>query len=218
MLSGARQDELSRRPSLGGILSYIRRQRGGLFSWNFHGQYLVAVDAEQRLVDGSQLPSSVRAEWEERLKSGGSFSLGDFARRLTGLNDAQISELCSAPGLAGDIQLQLLNLPLFALKPYGMLTAEEQSLLAGSEGLPVASLSRDQRFYYERVAQRSHPWVESGALENAVLRTLPRRLSTEEEGISFILEYRFAGSPNDREVLFTCPLQITLGSRGERPH
>jgi hypothetical protein len=82
------------------------------------------------------------------------------------------------------------------------------------EALPLNELPVNQRHSYERVARNSHPWLESPDLSRAVLRTIPRKLSTGEDGISFIVEYHCPDSPNDRDVLFTSPLTITIPGKG----
>ena len=205
-----RPHDPDQQPTLGSILKDMRRQRGGLLSWNFYGEYLVVTDAEHRLIEAFSLPQDFLDEWGKRLEKGGSFSVDQFASFLADLNGPQLHALYVA--FASD--QSLLSLPLRGLRLYGLLDEADRQRLREQEPLPLSELPVDQRHSYERAARNSHPWLESPDLSRAVLRTLPRKLSTGEDGISFIVEYHFPDSPNDRDVLFTSPLTITIPGEG----
>jgi hypothetical protein len=194
------------RPTVGDILEEIRRQRSTALSWNFHGIYLVANDAEYRFIEAARLSDEALAEWKQALSPGATHSLDDFASRLTPLNSAQVQALCEALPAT-------FEMPIWALHVYAVATEGHRDQLRRQQPVPFGALTSRQQREVLRCARSTRPWLQSSDLSHTLLRTTPRAISTGEEGISFIIEYHFPDSPNDRDVVFTSPLQLTVPSR-----
>ena len=96
------------------------------------------------------------------------------------------------------------------LELYAGISFEQRPYLTSPAGLEIARLTPRQRAEVLAQAQRLRPWLTEADLSNTILRTLPRRFASGDEGISFIVEYHFPDSPRDRDTVFTLPLQIRL--------
>jgi len=193
--------------TLGAALSEIRSQRAGMFWWNFCGQYLVAGDAEYWLIEASDVSQETLEHWQHVLRPGGSFTLDEVAAMLAELNELQLNFLVDR--LTG-----LHELPIYSLRLYGCLDSEQREEAQSAEGLRLSRLSADEQDSVLRFARNARPWLERADLENAVLRLVPRRLSTGKAGKSLVAEYRLPDSSQDRDILFTCPLSYTVGEDG----
>jgi hypothetical protein len=189
--------------TLGALLNGIRGRRGGGWTWNFYGRYLVARDGEYRLLEASVLPPGLIEELKDKLRPGSSISLEELARLTSGLNERQIV-------LASRHVPQLGFLPAHEARFYGQLTSDERAKLGEPGGLSVAELPRDWRYMYLERARRSRPWLGPEDMANATVRGIRRTLSSGGEGISMVIEYHFPDSPADRDVVFTSPLEVRV--------
>lgn len=198
--------QADQRPTLRDLLDEVRRQRSTSFSWNFYGVYLVATDADYRFIEAAAMSDDTLSNWKQTLRPGTTHSLDDFASRLAGLNTAQLQALCEAFPVTSDM-------PIWALRFYGVTTQGHPDQLRQRQPLPFGALATRQKREVTRLARATRPWLQSTDLTDTVLRTIPRRLSTGEDAISFVVEYHFPDSPNDRDVVFTSALQITVPSR-----
>jgi hypothetical protein len=189
--------------TLGRLLSRIRQQRPG-WSWQFHRDCLVAKDLEYRMIEASLLPDDVLAECEKILRPGSVTSIDALASLIARLNVAQIQRLYHAfPRIPGVDDVHALRL-------YGLLEGHQRAELAAGRSVPIRDLGTEARGVLLSTAQRSRPWVEADSLANTILGTIPRRLATGEDAFSFVIEYHFPDSPNDRDIVFTAPLSITV--------
>jgi len=198
--------EESEHNTLGALLNAIRRERGGAWSWNFYGNYLVAEDPQYLATEASMLPPDALSEWEQALRPGNTLSLDDLASRLAALNTLQVQYL-------EETFLAAQEIPIYGIHFYSSIRADQREQLTDEEGLPFSDLSPDQQREVLATAGRFRPWLASTDLANTILRSLPRKLSTGQAGLSLIFEYHFPDSPSDRDVLFTSPFQITMSSR-----
>jgi len=190
------------------LLNAMRKQRGGLLTWAFRGGCLVVSDAEYRLADASVVSQETLDRLGEVFRSGQSASLDAFAGLVAPLNELQMTALTAALPSAGE-------LPLESIACYGRLSEDQRARLRADGGIPLNEFSAQQQRYVLRVAQRHRPWIQLSDLRSSVLRASPRRLSTGADGVSFIVDHTFADSLHDRDILFTLPLQIPAGGRGE---
>lgn len=197
--------EESEHNTLGALLNDIRRERGGSWSWNFYGNYLVAGDPQYLATEASMLTPDALSDWEQALSPGNTLSLDDLASRLAALNTLQVQYLEETFPAAQEI-------PIYGIQYYGRLRADQREQLTAEEGLPFSHLTPDQRREVLAEALRSRPWLAPTDLTNTILRSVPRKLSTGQAGLSLVFEYHLGDSPNDRDVLFTSPLQITMCS------
>jgi len=197
--------EESQHNTLGALLNAIRRERGGAWSWNFYGNYLVAGDPQYLATEASMLPPDALSQWEQTLCPGNTLSLDDLASRLAALNTLQVQYLEETFPAAQEI-------PIYGMHFYGRLRAHQREKLTDEEALPFSDLSPGQQREVLATARRSRPWLAPTDLANTILRSIPRKLSTGQEGFSLIFEYHFPDSPHDRDVLFTSPFQITMSS------
>jgi len=188
--------------TIGGALEVLRAQRGGMLTWGFRGNYLIVRDVDYRIVHASRLSPDVLAEWHDLLRSS-PLRIDDLATRLAALNEFQVLAIAQ-------LFPQLDSLPLSALQAYGDLGRDQRSLLRSAEGLAFTDLSTAQTKSFAIFARRTHPWLTTEDLSSAVLRTVPRRLSTGQEGMSLVIEYDFPDAPDDRDVVFTAPLLINI--------
>lgn len=189
--------------TLGAALEDLRTRRGGMFTWNFRGNYLVARDLDYRVLQASRLPPSTRARWEGSLSSG-PIAIDELASLLGELNEVQVQAIVDEFPVLRDV-------PLYGIQAYGTLRNDQRSRLTPpADGLPFSDLSDAQAESVGRFARQTHPWLTSSDLSHAVLRGIPRKLSTGEDAFSFIIEYHFPDAPNDRDILFTSPFSITI--------
>ena len=191
------------RTTLADLLDDIRRHRGGAWSWRFHGDQLIATDAEYRLLEASRLPDDIISQCRDVLRPGTSTPLDDLASLLAPLNSAQIGALIDA---LPDID----QFPLYGLRLYGSFDSEQRDGLNHPRGLPFHHLRPHQQRLVFDIARRSRPWLHLTAMQQAVMRALPRTLSTGEPALSLVIEYHFPRSPTDRDIIFTCPLAIFI--------
>ena len=191
---------------LGDLLADIREQRSGAFSWDFRGPMLLCRDAEYRFLQAGVLSEQIRQRWLRWAREGELVPLDRFASALSELNPAQMETLALSMR-----QLESLHLPLDGLRLYGLL-GDRLGRLSDAAGLSSAELTPEEQRSLQRIAHRSHPWVDQFDLEGAVLRTLPRKLSTGEDGITFIVEYPQSALGNDRDVVFTAPLKVSVAA------
>lgn len=188
---------------IGAALEVMRAQRGGTLTWSFRGNYLILQDVDYRVVQASRLPADVLAEWRDLLHSS-PLHVDALATRLAALGELQVT------AIAQEFP-QLDSLPLHALQAYGGLRGTQRSLLRSAEGVAFADLNAAQQTKPFLVfAHRTHPWLTTEDLSTAILRAVPRRLSTGEEGMSLIIEYHFRDAPGDRDVVFTTPFLISV--------
>lgn len=189
--------------TVGSLLSSIRAGRRGGWTWSFQGEFLVALDANYELVEGAQVPEATSAALRAKCASSPTLPLSELASLVRGLNLMQLDQLVRESS-------QLEEALTSDIGIYAELVPEQQPALSSPEGLSFLGLTPPQRAEILRIAQRLRPWLTEADLSNTLLRTLPRRLATGEEGVSLIIEYHFLDSPNDRDVVFTLPLQIPL--------
>ncbi len=191
--------------TLGEILRWLRQARDGCVTWRFRGDHLVIRDVELDYLSAGRLPEQLARQWEELNAAGKQVALDDLASLLAATNMAQIEALASGPSAIHRVYLAL------QLRAYGLLDAEQRAQLGRPDGLPCSELRQDQRPAVLRAVRGDHLWVTAADLDGAVLRTIPRTLSSGEEGISFIVEIERPGGGVDRLGLFAFPLQVQLG-------
>jgi hypothetical protein len=203
--------------TLAGLLNAIRASVDQRWWWNFYGEYLVARDPRCLVKEAEVLPEEMLSMLREKLRPGGSVQLGELADILAGLNIRQLDRLSRRSELAvftdevhEDSFPQLVWLPLHEIRQYGLLDSRQREKLVAPQGVRLSELRADQQWVLQGRAQRERPWVELKDLRNAAFRAIPHRLSTGEEAISFVIEYHLPDYPNDRDVLFTSPLEIHL--------
>jgi hypothetical protein len=193
--------------TLGAVLNAIREQSAFYFSWNFRGDFLLARNAAYRLIEASVLPEDTLRAFEDEVKPGSSLALDDLAGFMANLNPLQTDRLVSTSHLMEP----LLDLELRNVRLYGTLQPDQRASLSTPEGLRFEDLSAEQRRTVVSHACLRHPWLDRSDLSSAVLRSMPRKLSTGDDAVSLIVEYHFPDSPSDRDILFTAPLQMRLG-------
>jgi hypothetical protein len=192
---------------LGDVLREIRRHRGGAFWWRFLGEYLVTGDANLRYIEAAAIAEELLADWAVKLSPGGSFSVDEIASLTASLNVAQLAAVM-------DRSEGLQNLPVYTLPLYGALSETQRAQLAGKAPLAFTNMSEDQRSQMIRFAQVSRPWTTPSDYRDATIRVIRRELSGGRPGVSVVVDYHFRDAPSDRDVLFTCPLQYTVGEDG----
>ncbi len=191
------------------VLQGVRRERGGMFTWRFSGGWLAASDAGQRLVEAAGLPKSVLARLDAAAEAGGAMSVDEFAALLAPLNGPQLSTLAHTfPGMS--------RLPLLGLRIYGRLTDGQRTALAQGSSVSVPELAAEATPELLSFAQVTHPWLDGSGLQRARLRSLSRRLSAGDPGLSVVLLCDPVDDPQDRDVLFTSSLTVLVRARVRR--
>lgn len=182
------------------LLDEIGR-RAGVFTWNFHGRYLVAKHLRYRSIAAGGLSEAELAEWRELLKPGSKVSLDELTAHVADLNWLQIDALMSEIPAA-------LEMPLYKLRDYSRFDAEQRGKLAEGGAVQFAELSPQQRRIVVRTGRNGRPWLEASDFEGTVVQGMPRELSSGQEALSLVFQYHLAESPQDRDVI-TLPFEMT---------
>ncbi|MFB3881945.1 MAG: hypothetical protein ACE149_11825 [Armatimonadota bacterium] len=199
--------------SLGDVLHDMRGQVGFYLSWELRGDVLVVANAGYQFFDQCILPESLLATWRGMLSPGSLTTIAELSDHVAAASGPQLEQLVAAFPL-----LRQLGFDVHTLRVYGMLSPAQKDDASRPPGLRFSVLSAEQQRVITRYARSTRPWVEPADFTGAVIRVLPRRLSTGEEGISLVIDYGFAQSPSDRDAVFTAPVVIHLppaGSRGD---
>jgi len=197
--------------SLGEALEWLRAARHGAWSWRVTDGWLVARDEMADLLLWADPPEAVVEEWRARCERARAASLDDLADLAATLNPLQLHGLAArVPGLR-QIATDYLWL-------YGALTREQRQALLRGETVAIAGLAPQQQRMAWRHARSTHPWFALADLGKAVLRLAHQTLSTEEPGLSLVLEYHRPESPQDRDIIFTMPEEFRWPAKeGDRP-
>jgi hypothetical protein len=153
-----------------------------------------------------RLPDSLARRWDDLCVSGSRVPLEEVASVLGAMNSAQFQTLLERSG-----PFQLHQLSLEQLRPYAVLNPSQREAAGRPEAMPFSELVQHQRLAICRYARlMSRPWITEEELDDAVLRAVPRKLASGEDGMSFMIEYQLPKGSVDQDVFFTAPLQVRL--------
>jgi hypothetical protein len=192
---------------LSAALEEVRQRRRGLWWWRFRGDYLLAGDGSYRFMVAGQLSEPTEARWRKMLRPRNTVSLEELASTVAELNMPQVN------ALFGEFAV-LEQFPLDCLRLYGLLEAGQRALLLKGGDVRVGQVGVEQQRAVLQFAQQARPWLEREDLAEAVLRAEERSLSTGEPGLSLIVDYHLPMLPDDRDIIFTMPLTITVPDAG----
>ena len=184
-------------------LEEVRQRRRGLWWWRFREGYLLASDGSYRFMVAGQLSETVEGRWREMLRPGNTVGLEEVASAAAELNMPQVNTLFRTFAV-------LEQIPVDCLRLYGLLEAGQRAALFQAGGVRVGELGVEQQRALLQFGQQMRPWLEQEDLAEAVLRAEGRSLSTGELGFSFIVEYHLATLPEDRDIIFTAPVTISI--------
>jgi len=180
------------------VLDLLRTARRGLWSAEFADGWLVVRDEGGEVSRWGALPDGLVGRWQARMKQAAPVPLDEVADLVAGLNPLQVERLRREAA-------QFKELPLYHLRLYGGLEANQRRALRRGETVSISSLSPEQQRLALLRAQATHPWFGQSDLDRAVLRLVPETLCTEEGGMAMLMEYNRRDSPRDRDVLFVVP-------------